>query len=62
MLRGDIARLERCTEITTGTTRSSEGDDGIPVKRSKPFKYAYEKEIVMYACTSAFLPAPAAMD
>lgn len=50
VLRGDIARLERCTEITTGGLTS--GSSGIPVKRSKPFKYAYEKEIVMYACTS----------
>ncbi|POV96349.1 hypothetical protein PSHT_15192 [Puccinia striiformis] len=47
VLRGDIARLERCTEITTGGISS--GSSGIPVKRSKPFKYAYEKEIVMYA-------------
>lgn len=47
VLRGDIARLERCTEITTGGLTS--GSSGIPVKRSKPFKYAYEKEIVMYA-------------
>ncbi|KAH9816269.1 hypothetical protein DFH28DRAFT_1082033 [Melampsora americana] len=47
VLRGDIARLERCTEITTGGVTSGMG--GIPVKRSKPFKYAYEKEIVMYA-------------
>ncbi|KAI8457656.1 hypothetical protein BY996DRAFT_8685194 [Phakopsora pachyrhizi] len=47
VLRGDIARLERCTEITTGGTTS--GSSGIPVKRSKPFKYTYEKEIVMYA-------------
>jgi cytoplasmic tRNA 2-thiolation protein 1 len=44
VLRGDIARVERCTEITTGS-----GDKGQAVKRSKPFKYAYEKEIVMYA-------------
>lgn len=44
VLRGDIARLERCTAITTGT-----GEAGRTVKRSKPFKYAYEKEIVMYA-------------
>ena len=42
VLRGDIARVERCTAITTG------GDSGDTVKRSKPFKYAYEKEIVMY--------------
>ncbi|EJT52104.1 hypothetical protein A1Q1_06642 [Trichosporon asahii var. asahii CBS 2479] len=41
ILRGDVARLGRCTAVTT------QGDDTI--KRSKPFKYAYEKEIVMYA-------------
>ncbi|TDL29188.1 hypothetical protein BD410DRAFT_779519 [Rickenella mellea] len=41
IMRGDIARLGRCTLICT------EGEDTI--KRSKPFKYAYEKEIVMYA-------------
>lgn len=41
ILRGDVARLGRCTAITTGT------EGAIP--RSKPFKYAYEKEIVMYA-------------
>lgn len=41
VLRGDIARLRRCTAITTG----SEG----AIPRSKPFKYTYEKEIVMYA-------------
>lgn len=40
-MRGDIARLSRCTLICT------QGEDTI--KRSKPFKYAYEKEIVMYA-------------
>ena len=41
VLRGDIARLQRCTAITTGT------EGAIP--RSKPFKFTYEKEIVMYA-------------
>ncbi|XP_064471138.1 cytoplasmic tRNA 2-thiolation protein 1-like [Ornithodoros turicata] len=41
VLRGDIARLQRCTAISTG----SEG----AIPRSKPFKYTYEKEIVMYA-------------
>jgi len=41
VLRGDIARLQRCTAITTG----SEG----AIPRCKPFKYTYEKEIVMYA-------------
>lgn len=40
VMRGDIARLGRCTLICT------QGEDTI--KRSKPFKYAYEKEIVMY--------------
>merc|ERR1712013_696106 len=41
ILRGDIARLRRCTLITT----SSED----MISRCKPFKYTYEKEIVMYA-------------
>lgn len=41
IMRGDIARLGRCTLIST------EGDDTI--RRSKPLKYAYEKEVVMYA-------------
>ncbi|KAJ2609188.1 cytosolic thiouridylase subunit Ctu1 [Coemansia sp. RSA 1365] len=41
LLRGDIPRLGRCTEITTA-------GDGY-MGRSKPFKYAYQKEIVMYA-------------
>ncbi|XP_027048136.1 cytoplasmic tRNA 2-thiolation protein 1-like isoform X2 [Pocillopora damicornis] len=41
ILRGDIARLRRCTAIITGT-------EGL-LPRCKPFKYTYEKEIVMYA-------------
>ncbi|KAG8812113.1 nucleotidyltransferase, partial [Serendipita sp. 401] len=41
IMRGDIARLGRCTLICT------QGEDTI--RRSKPLKYAYEKEIVMYA-------------
>ncbi|XP_074106261.1 cytosolic thiouridylase subunit 1 [Cotesia typhae] len=41
ILRGDIARLERCTSIITS------GEDTI--MRCKPLKYTYEKEIVMYA-------------
>jgi len=41
VLRGDVARLGRCVDIETG----SEGR----LPRSKPFKYTYEKEIVMYA-------------
>jgi len=41
LLRGDISRLSRCTSIITGTEGS--------LPRCKPFKYTYEKEIVMYA-------------
>nr|CAD7462770.1 unnamed protein product [Timema tahoe] len=41
ILRGDIARLQRCTAIVT----ASEGT----IPRCKPLKYTYEKEIVMYA-------------
>ncbi|KAI0515601.1 hypothetical protein KFK09_008266 [Dendrobium nobile] len=40
ILRGDIARLSRCTFIMTG-------EDG-PIPRCKPFKYTYEKEIYAY--------------
>lgn len=43
LLRGDIARLGRCTAIKT----IEQGEQTIP--RSKPLKYTYEKEIVMYA-------------
>lgn len=42
LMRGDLQRLGRCCDIMTG-----EGIDG--VKRSKPLKYCYEKEIVLYA-------------
>jgi Predicted ATPase of the PP-loop superfamily implicated in cell cycle control len=42
LLRGDLARLARSTSIVTGDSRSD-------VKRSKPLKYSYEKEIVLYA-------------
>lgn len=41
ILRGDVARLQRCTSVITA------GPDSI--MRCKPLKYAYEKEIVMYA-------------
>ncbi|WIA40331.1 hypothetical protein OEZ86_013698 [Tetradesmus obliquus] len=41
MIRGDVPRLSRCINIVTG----GEG----PLPRVKPFKYTYEKEIVMYA-------------
>lgn len=42
LLRGDLPRLSRSTSIVTG---DGSGD----VRRSKPLKYSYEKEIVLYA-------------
>lgn len=42
VLRGDLPRLSRATAIMTSSSSS-------PIKRSKPLKYAYEKEIVLYA-------------
>lgn len=50
MLRGDLPRLARATSIVTSTPSFSSSEDGFTnVKRSKPLKYAYEKEIVLYA-------------
>lgn len=42
LLRGDTARLENSCAILTQLA-------GSPIKRSKPFKYMYQKEIVLYA-------------
>lgn len=42
LLRGDLPRLSRGTSIITDSGASD-------IKRSKPLKYAYEKEIVLYA-------------
>ncbi|CAK7902273.1 cytoplasmic tRNA 2-thiolation protein 1 [[Candida] anglica] len=42
LLRGDTARLEKSCTIVTQSS-------GSPIKRSKPFKYTYQKEIVLYA-------------
>ncbi|KAK2809399.1 nucleotidyltransferase [Emmonsiellopsis sp. PD_5] len=42
LLRGDLPRLARATSIVTESSASE-------IKRSKPLKYAYEKEIVLYA-------------
>lgn len=42
LLRGDLPRLARATSIVTASVASE-------IKRSKPLKYAYEKEIVLYA-------------
>jgi cytoplasmic tRNA 2-thiolation protein 1 len=41
MLRSDVPRLGRCASAITG--------DDCTLPRVKPFKYTYEKEIVMYA-------------
>ncbi|KJE93160.1 ATP-binding domain-containing protein 3 [Capsaspora owczarzaki ATCC 30864] len=41
ILRGDAPRLQRCTNVVTGSS------DTLP--RCKPFKFTYEKEIVLYA-------------
>ncbi|KRX09620.1 hypothetical protein PPERSA_09290 [Pseudocohnilembus persalinus] len=46
VLRGDAFRLGICTQMATGSEESA-GDDHIV--RIKPFKYTYEKEIVLYA-------------
>lgn len=42
ILRGDTKRLEKSCNIMTESADS-------PIKRSKPFKYTYQKEIVLYA-------------
>jgi cytoplasmic tRNA 2-thiolation protein 1 len=49
VLRGDHARLARCTQVTTATDTVARQVETFAVPRSKPFKYTYEKEIVMYA-------------
>ena len=51
ILRGDIARLQRCTAIAAGPGEAAEeGEEGgAVIPRCKPLKYTYEKEIVMYA-------------
>ncbi|KAM3142974.1 cytosolic thiouridylase subunit Ctu1 [Paramecium bursaria] len=45
ILRGDVFRLPKSTQIITG----DEDNEILTIPRSKPFKYTYEKEIVMYA-------------
>jgi cytoplasmic tRNA 2-thiolation protein 1 len=47
-MRGDIARLGRCTAICTAGDPTDTSTTST-ITRSKPFKYTYEKEIVMYA-------------
>ncbi|KAI4215872.1 MAG: hypothetical protein LQ351_001860 [Letrouitia transgressa] len=46
LLRGDLPRLGRATGIVTASPAAGRSHQ---VKRSKPLKYAYEKEIVLYA-------------
>jgi cytoplasmic tRNA 2-thiolation protein 1 len=45
MLRGDLNRLGGCANAISG----EEGDEQLSLPRVKPLKYAYEKEIVLYA-------------
>lgn len=47
ILRGDFFRLGKCVDIVTGGLKGKDDEVGLP--RAKPFKYTYEKEIVMYA-------------
>ena len=47
ILRGDFFRLGKCVDIVTGGKDIKDDEVGLP--RAKPFKYTYEKEIVMYA-------------
>ncbi|KAF1957011.1 adenine nucleotide alpha hydrolases-like protein [Byssothecium circinans] len=52
LLRGDLPRLSRTTSIVTSTPSAASSTDPTShtnIKRSKPLKYAYEKEIVLYA-------------
>jgi cytoplasmic tRNA 2-thiolation protein 1 len=53
VLRGDLPRLARTTSIVTSTPSVAPTSNDTPshtdIKRSKPLKYAYEKEIVLYA-------------
>jgi cytoplasmic tRNA 2-thiolation protein 1 len=51
VLRGDLPRLSRTTSIVTSTPSavSTDPNSHTNIKRSKPLKYAYEKEIVLYA-------------
>ncbi|KAF2103797.1 putative PP-loop ATPase superfamily protein [Rhizodiscina lignyota] len=48
LLRGDLPRLSRATSIITSTPSASDSEL-TNIRRSKPLKYAYEKEIVLYA-------------
>jgi cytoplasmic tRNA 2-thiolation protein 1 len=49
LLRGDVSRIERSMDITTGSQVGTENTNEFTMPRAKPFKYIYEKEIVLYA-------------
>lgn len=49
LLRGDVSRIERSMDITTGANANNENMNEFTMPRAKPFKYIYEKEIVLYA-------------
>ncbi|KAL5118889.1 cytosolic thiouridylase subunit Ctu1 [Pleosporales sp. CAS-2024a] len=50
LLRGDLPRLSRTTTIITCMpSATSDPASKTNIRRSKPLKYAYEKEIVLYA-------------
>ena len=52
VLRGDLNRLKHCTDFATNDVsllQSFSNNNFVAVPRIKPFKYTFEKEIVMYA-------------
>lgn len=49
LLRGDTSRIERSMDITTGSQQNPDSSNEFTLPRAKPFKYTYEKEIVLYA-------------
>lgn len=49
LLRGDTSRIERSMDITTGLQQTNRAPEDMTLPRAKPFKYTYEKEIVLYA-------------
>jgi cytoplasmic tRNA 2-thiolation protein 1 len=50
LMRGDVARLEKCANAVTTGDQAGDADpmEGA-LPRAKPFKFSYEKEIVLYA-------------
>ncbi|KAI4292894.1 cytoplasmic tRNA 2-thiolation protein 1 [Pancytospora philotis] len=50
LMRGDLSRFRRCTLART-SAQAADGSPGgfLSLPRCKPFKYTYQKEIVLYA-------------